>query len=518
MFRPSDGLRSVARPAHVEHASCGVIAHDGSASPPPVPPSVIELVGQVLAPALTLERELAVKANARVFRAFDQVTQQTVVVKVFFDAGIDSADAQRFQREIALAQALAHPGIVPILRWGREGRFVYYVMPFLPGGSLRDLIDRDGPLSLARTRALVAAVAEALAFAHARGIAHRDIKPGPILLDAEGRAFVSDLGIARAVGPADVGEGITSTGVTVGTPAYMSPEQAAADPRIDARTDQYALACVAFEMLTGAPPFLGAAPQDVLARHRLEQPPELRVVRPDVPASVEAAIRRALAKARAERFADIRAFADAFARDGSAWSATVGSTTTITRRAFGTSRVGLAMALLVLTAAIGALLVRRPVRAQVEALDPSRVAVFDFAAPADADALRALGTSLADALARRLAATQAITVLSRDAVRAMHERGQPLDSLVARLHPGSVIEGSLAQSAGRLHVEVRLVDAATQVLVASTTVERPIGEQFQLADELGETVVRLLRPRIGAEVESRTRSRGTDDAEARDLA
>ncbi len=271
------------------------------------------LLDQLLAPAITLDREIAARPRARVYRGVDRATNQAVAVKVFFDDPVADGDALRFTREIEIASQLHHPGVVPILRWAREGRFIYFVMPFMEGGSLRDLLDREGPQSLERTRQIASDVSAALRHAHDHNVVHRDIKPGNILLDESGRAYIADLGIARLIERSPDADGITSTGVAMGTPAYMSPEQVGADRRLDGRADQYALACVVFELLTGAPPFMGAAPQDVLARHLREAPPSVRAVHPELPVSVDAAIRRALAKSRAERFPSVDAFARALA-------------------------------------------------------------------------------------------------------------------------------------------------------------------------------------------------------------
>jgi serine/threonine protein kinase/tetratricopeptide (TPR) repeat protein len=475
--------------------------------------SVLTLVGGLLAPSITLEDEIASRPHARLFRGVDHVSNQPVVVKVFFDGPIVTGDALRFTREIEIASQLIHPGVVPLLRWGREGRFIYFVMPLMAGGSLRDLLDREGPLSLARTRAIAHDVAAALRYAHDRNVVHRDIKPGNILLDAEGRAYIADLGIARLIERSPDTAGITSTGVSVGTPAYMSPEQAAADRRIDGRTDQYALACVIFEMLTGAPPFTGASPQDVLARQLREAPPSVRVVRPELPATVDQAIIRALAKTRAERFAQVDELAAALEQGGNgpvdgAWFARA---ITRVRR---TPRVLLLAAVAFVAGVVAA---SRLWGTTSPTLDPARVAVLEFVDLTPSGELRHLTRRLGDNLASQLGETRVLQVVSPNAVRALTDQHVSVDSLVRALRPGSLIEGTVDRSADRIRVDVRLVDAQSRVQLASARIERPQAELFQLLDEIAQRVSTLLKPRIGAEVAIRASAGATASATALDL-
>ena len=231
-----------------------------------------------------------------------------VALKVLHRELTASMGGERFAREIRLLAALQHPHILPLFDSGEHDGAVFYVVPCVEGESLRRRLDRERQLPLEDTLRITRDVADALDHAHRRGVIHRDIKPENILLE-EGHAIVADFGVARAITRA-VDESQTTAGMAVGTPAYMSPEQASGDRELDGRSDQYSLACVLFEMLAGAPPFSGTSPRAMIARRFTEPPPSLRGQR-DVPDSLDRAVRRALAAAPADRFPDVRTFAGA---------------------------------------------------------------------------------------------------------------------------------------------------------------------------------------------------------------
>jgi serine/threonine-protein kinase len=209
----------------------------------------------------------------------------------------------RFKREMQVSASLHHPHIVPVLSAGQSGDdLLYYTMPYIEGETLRALMDRERQLPLDRALRVAREVADALQYAHRANIVHRDIKPENILLERQsGRAVVADFGIARAIERAADISAVTSTGLTLGTPTYMSPEQASADHDIDGRSDIYSLGCVLYEMLAGEPPFSGATARAIIARHVTEPPPSIRLARPDLPEGVDALLQRMLAKAPARR-------------------------------------------------------------------------------------------------------------------------------------------------------------------------------------------------------------------------
>ena len=264
-----------------------------------------------LADRYAVERELGQGGMATVFLAQDLKHERRVAIKVMGHDLAAQLGADRFLREIKTAAQLNHPNILPLYDSGEADGLLYYVMPFVDGGSLRDRLDREGALPLEDALRIAQEVADALHTAHASGIIHRDIKPENILFIA-GRPVVADFGIARAVRAAG-GENLTQTGMAVGTPAYMSPEQAAGDPHLDGRSDVYALGCVLYEMLAGRPPFTGRNAMEVLARHTMDAVTPVRTARPTVPPNVDETVLRALAKVPADRFATAREFAEAVA-------------------------------------------------------------------------------------------------------------------------------------------------------------------------------------------------------------
>ncbi len=271
----------------------------------------LEELRQALAGRYAVDRELGAGGMATVYLAEDLKHHRRVAIKVLAPELARSLGAERFLREIEVTANLNHPHILPLHDSGEAGGLLFYVMPFVEGESLRERLARERQLPLDDALRITREIASALGYAHERGVIHRDIKPENVLLSA-GQAVVADFGIARAVTEAGGGH-LTETGTSIGTPTYMSPEQATGDHRIDARADIYALGCVLFEMLGGDVPYTGSTPQAVLAKKLMEPTPRISVLRDTVPAAVEAALTKALAKAPADRFATALQFADALA-------------------------------------------------------------------------------------------------------------------------------------------------------------------------------------------------------------
>ncbi|HEU4629584.1 MAG TPA: serine/threonine-protein kinase [Gemmatimonadaceae bacterium] len=264
-----------------------------------------EALQAALAPALRLEREIAGGGTSRLFVATQGFPTRRVVVKAL-SRGAGDEVVRRFRREVALTAALHHPRILPVLGAGETAQLLYYVTPFIEGGSLADRLRQAGRLPVAEAVRLLRELDEALAHAHAHGVVHGDVKPDNVLLQ-EGHALLADFGGARLHAERRATWGAARAGV-VGTPLYMSPEQAAGDPTLDARSDVYSLAVVGYELLTGRPPFRGANPRAVLLAHLGQPVPSLRARRPDVPPALAAVLERALAKDPAHRFASAAAF------------------------------------------------------------------------------------------------------------------------------------------------------------------------------------------------------------------
>ena len=346
-----------------------------------------------LAARYRVERELGRGGMATVYLAHDLRHDRPVAVKVMRTELGASLGADRFLQEIRIAARLRHPHILPVHDSGEAGGQLWYTMPFVEGESLRQRLTRGGPLPLDDALRVATQVLGALAYAHAQGIVHRDIKPENILLEGD-QAVVADFGVARAVSAAGEAR-LTGTGLAMGTPAYMSPEQATAARDLDGRSDVYAMGCVLYEMLAGQAPFVGATAQQLLARHAIDPVPSLHTVRATVPANVEEAIGRALAKAPVDRFTTASEFADALNAPRS------GPFTPATTRALPHSRRVMMLVGAAAVAAVGIIAFLARPRANAP-LDPNLVAVVPFRVAGAASELGYLREGMIDLMAARL--------------------------------------------------------------------------------------------------------------------
>jgi eukaryotic-like serine/threonine-protein kinase len=279
---------------------------------PPDPRMVTDLRDQLqasLGDAYRLERELGGGGMSRVFVAQEKALDRRVVIKLLPPELTGTLSIERFRREIQLAARVHHPHVVPVLLVGQADGMLYYTMPYIEGESLRDRLEREGRLSVDDVIRIMRDIADALSHAHALGVIHRDVKPDNILL-VRHHALVTDFGVAKALRQSRQPEdrrahGRTpSHGIVLGTPAYMAPEQAAADPTIDHRADIYALGCVAYEMLAGKPPFSDRPAQKILAAQVAERPVTISKLRPDVSPALETIVMRCLEKNPAKRWGD----------------------------------------------------------------------------------------------------------------------------------------------------------------------------------------------------------------------
>jgi len=264
-----------------------------------------------------IEREIGRGGMAVVFLARDVRIERAVAVKVLKPELMTAIGDDRFLQEIDIASHLQHPHLVPLYDVGEADGLLYYVMPYVEGESLRNRIERDGPLPVDEALRITREIADALTYAHERGILHRDVKPANVLLSS-GHAQVADFGIARALSAARSGR-LTEPGLVIGTPEYMSPEQAAGAATVEARSDQYSLACVCFEMLAGRPPFVDTDSGSLIARQITEPPPSVKTLRPALSPQVARALERALAKAPEDRFATVADFSAALAGGPHSW-------------------------------------------------------------------------------------------------------------------------------------------------------------------------------------------------------
>jgi len=283
----------------------------GSSDNAPATGDLHSRLQQSLGTTYALERELGGGGMSRVFLATESRLRRSVVVKVLTPELAADVSVERFEREIVLAAQLSHPSIVPVLTAGDANGLPYYTMPFVEGQSLRARLAAGGPPPQLEAISILRDVARALSYAHDHGIVHRDIKPDNVLLSS-GSATVTDFGIAKAISAArtDGGSGhetLTQVGTSIGTPTYMAPEQAAADPDVDHRADIYSFGITAYEMLTGRPPFCDSSPRKLLAAHLTEPPEPILARRPDTPPALAAMVMACLEKEPADRPQSARA-------------------------------------------------------------------------------------------------------------------------------------------------------------------------------------------------------------------
>ena len=408
-----------------------------------------------------VERELGHGGMAVVFLAEDLKHSRRVAIKVLKPELSSILGGERFLREIGIAAALQHPHVLPLYDSGQAGGLLYYVMPYAEGESLRQRLARERQLPLDTALEITREVGGALQYAHERGIVHRDIKPENIMLSG-GQAVVADFGIARALSAAGAEEHLTVTGIVVGTPHYMSPEQAAG-ATVDGRSDQYSLACTLYEMLIGEPPFGGPSPQAVVARHSMEPVPSLRLVRQSVPQAVEAAVVRAMAKVPADRFPSMQHFLDALRApeavtvpSAASPPSPTGYVPTSRRRVL----VALAAGVLVAAAMWRLMAGRLPGAGQPASRPITAVAVLPFQDLGNPDSSY-LGPGMTDGLIADLAQIGSLKVLSRSSGAMAEEQTGSVTELAGRLGADAVVKGSIRRvgDSVRVHVQLQMQDS-----------------------------------------------------------
>ena len=505
----------------------------------------LEALRAALEGRYAVERLIGEGGMATVYLARDARHNRQVAIKVLRPELSVSIGGDRFLREIQVAANLQHPNILALYDSGEAAGLLYYVMPFVEGESLRARLDREEQLSVPDTIQLTCEVADALFYAHNRKIVHRDIKPENILIQ-DGHALVADFGIARAVSEAG-GDKLTQTGMAVGTPHYMSPEQALGGDRVDGRSDEYSLGCVVYEMLIGQPPFDGPNAMAILARHSMEGVPSLQVVRNSIPDEVEDAIMRALEKTPADRFPSVREFADTLATVDLGPSARRTSSRSMRARPQRVSRGSgtLAAAKLPLPARIAAFardrgkvfwaaaaalaliaggasawgiwLRPKAASSSTGGANPNRIAVMYFASRGPSDSLGYVADGLTEALIHELSQVKALQVISQNGVLPYKKSAVPPDSVARALKVGTLVQGTLTQAGERLRVSVSLINAASGSEIASKTLERPHSEIFELQDDLAKEVSVFLRERLGQEIKLEESRVGARNPKAWDL-
>jgi len=417
---------------------------------------------------------------ATVYLAEDVRHRRRVAIKVLDPELSAVLGAERFVREIEIAAKLSHPHVLPLYDSGEAGAFLYYVMPYVEGESLRARLAREVQLPVEESLRIAREVADALDYAHREGVVHRDVKPENILLTGSpppaGRhgdvhALVADFGIARAIAVTGA-DRLTATGLVVGTPAYMNPEQAVGDA-VDARSDVYSLACVVHEMLTGEPPFTGATPQVILARRFAQAAPSVHGARPSVPAHVEAALARALERAPADRFATAAEFA----------------------------------------AALSMPVTPGPLSG---ATPDMSIAVLPFAnlSPDPDNAFFADG--LTDELISDLSKVSALRVISRASAMRFKGTTKDVPTISRELNTRYILDGSVRRAGNSLRITAQLIDGATDRYVWADKYAGRCDDVFDLQEQLSRTIVEALRVRLSPEDQRRLGERPIVDARAYD--
>jgi eukaryotic-like serine/threonine-protein kinase len=452
--------------------------------------SELERLRASLADRYGLVRELGHGGMAKVYLAQDLKHGRPVALKVLKSELAHALGPERFLREIRLTAQLDHPHILPLLDSGDAGEFLYYVMPYVDGESLRERLTREKQLPLEDAFRIAREVADALSYAHSHGIVHRDIKPENVLLAGQ-HARVADFGIARAVTAAG-GETLTGTGLAIGTPTYMSPEQANGEKDLDGRSDVYSLGCVLYEMLAGHPPFTGGTAREILVRHSMDVVPSLSAARPTVSPDLERVIATALAKTPADRFRTAALFAEALARPQSVAmppAATVPGATS-TRRARRLALVGVAG----LVALGGVLLMlRRGSEASAPAepaYERTAIAVLPFQNLSAEGPQAYFASGLHNELVTQLSKVAALKVISRTSVMSYVGTGNhPLRQIANQLRVGSLVEGSVQVVGGRLRVNVQLIDAATDANLWAERYDRTLDDAFAIQSDVAQRIV-----------------------------
>ena len=457
-----------------------------------------------------IERELGQGGMATVYLAHDLKHDRSVALKTLRPHLGAALGADRFLAEIRITANLRHPHILPLYDSGEADGELFYVMPLVEGESLRDRLNREKQLPVDVALQIAREVADALSYAHARGVVHRDIKPDNILLES-GHAVVADFGIAKALRAAG-GETLTATGMSVGTPAYMSPEQAAGQQDLDGRSDLYALACVLYEMLAGQPPFTGATAEALVRQHLIVDAPPVTNFRPAVPAGVAAALQRALAKSPADRFNPVAQFSEAL-RPGEGSTAHTSAVAPSARRPRA-ARVALAGVVLLAMALAASLLWRRSPAAVP--LASASVAVLPFVDLSGDRSSAYLGDGMAETLINALANMPGLSVAARTSAFSFRDKAEDVREIGRQLGVATVLEGSVQRAGDHLRVTAQLIKTSDGLHLWSRNFDRSTDDIFAVQDEVARAVVTALQGTLVIRTDSSERAHGTRSPAAYD--
>ena len=434
-------------------------------------PEVSHPLDALLSGSYTVERELGRGGMATVYLASEHKHDRTVAIKVLRPELAASLGAERFLREVGIAARLSHPHIVPLIDSGEAGGLLYYVSSYMAGGSLRARLEREGRLPVPDALRIVQEIGAGLDYVHRAGYVHRDVKPENILF-ADGHAMLADFGIARAFGgQSSESLYITDTGIVLGTPEYMSPEQASGEHELGSSSDIYSLACVVYEMLVGEPPLRGANARATMAKQVTEIPRSVRMVRPELPPAIDRAVARALAKDPAQRFASVADF----------------------------------------TAAMQA---EEPGGRRAASRATRSVAVLPFVNASPDPENEYLSDGITDELIDRLAKVDGLRVASRTSVFALKGQRRDIRSLGAALGAAVVLEGTVRKERQQLRITAQLTSVDDGQLLWSHRYDRTLEDVFVIQDEIANTIVNTLRATSFADLAVPPRKRYTENTVA----
>ena len=422
-----------------------------------------------LADRYTIERVLGTGGMAIVHLAEEQKHKRKVAIKVLKQEFSASVGAERFMREIGIAAQLSHPHILPLIDSGQAVGCLYYVSPFIAGGSLRDRLAREKQLPVDDALRITQEVGAALDYAHRNGFVHRDVKPENILF-ADDHALLSDFGIAH-VHAQNAGEILTLGGTVLGTPEYMSPEQASGESDVGVPGDVYGLACVFYEMLAGEPPLRGASPRATMAKQVTEKARPLRALRPDAPSGFERVLERALAKDPLQRYQSVAEFCDVLTRARSEPNRPFTMTT-------------------------------------------RTIAVLPFVNSSPDPDNEYLSDGITDELINALAKVDGLRVASRTSVFALKGKAQDVRAIGALLEASEILEGSVRRSGDNLRITTQLTSADDGRLMWSERYDRKLHDVFAIQDEIARTIVTTLRSTSFADLAPAAPNRHTDNVQA----
>jgi len=497
-----------------------------------------------LADHYRIERELGAGGMARVYLAEDLKHHRKVAIKVLHADLAQALGAVRFLREVEIAARLTHPHVLALYDSGAADDVLYYVMPYVEGESLRARLAREGALPISETCRIIRDVADGLAYAHRHGVVHRDVKPENILL-SDGHALVADFGVAKAVSDVastlggTVRTTLTTAGMTLGTPTYMSPEQAAADPQVDSRADLYALGVVAYEMLTGRPPFVGATMQQILAAHVTEVPDPVAKRRSSIPAPIAAIVMQCLEKNPADRPRNAESLiavldATTTLNAGSTDSAPVNSAASRRERPApeppsppAVTAAIVAIVLIATGAGYGywhhshaAAVVPDHLAAESSgtiSVSGKSVAVlpFDNLSADTSNAYFAAGTQ--DEILTRLAGIHDLKVIARTSAAQYASHPQDIAHVAQQLGVATLLEGSVQRSGDQVRVAVQLVDAHSGAQLWADSYDGTVNSIFSVESEIAQHVADALKAQLLPGESARVASIPTQNAAAYDL-